>query len=414
MQQTSTTNLIKDIRFTNIGALIVKVTHRCNLDCSYCYENITKGEDMPIETFKALVDKVMDNSIREKIAFIFHGGEPTLVSTTWYQEAVKYANYKAALVNKTVRYSLQTNLLNVTYEQLKAFKDLEINLGVSVDGPVDIPTPYRKRAAKAISNLHLANSIGLKTGILLNINQTNYQYFDKIMIWLENEIKVRLVKANVAYAVGHGIGLSDMYPEHIHQAYSSILNYMIYTKGTKVVEENMAIELLRFFETKVNPSKFSSLCGVEKCGAGKEVVGVTTEGNILPCGRFEWNNQDFFLGNLQEQITSVVQDKYLSLVKSFHSLVPENWFNCKTCAAKQICSYGCQAFIVRSNSQMNIECIPTKMRYEYLQDKSNQFREVLNGIKQISKFAELIPKSEYGDNAGDNPNYNDTYDDIRD
>jgi uncharacterized radical SAM superfamily Fe-S cluster-containing enzyme len=33
----------QDFRFSNIDALIIKVTKRCNLDCEYCYEKITKS-----------------------------------------------------------------------------------------------------------------------------------------------------------------------------------------------------------------------------------------------------------------------------------------------------------------------------------------------------------------------------------
>jgi uncharacterized protein len=411
---TTLSSTIQDTRFSNIGALIVKVTHRCNLDCSYCYENISKGNDMPLEVFKELVDRVMENTSKEKVAFIFHGGEPTIIPNEWYREAIRYANYKAVLCKKSVRYSLQTNLISITEDQLRIYNELDINLGVSVDGPADIPSPYRKRAEKVIKNLNLVKLLGIRFGILLNINQTNYLYFKRIMSWLENDLDVRLIKTNVSYAVGHGKNLTDMNPEQIYQAYADILEYMINTKGKKVVEENMAVELLRFFSYNKSDSKLHGLCGVQGCGAGKEVLGVTTEGNILPCGRFEWNNEDYFLGKLNEQVTNVVYEKYLNLVKDFQSLSPNNWFNCESCSAKKICSYGCQAFIVRSTSKINVECIPTKMRFEYMQKKRLQLSEVVEGIKQIPKFADAKPTLEYADNAGDNPNYNDSYDDDRD
>lgn len=46
-------HVVQDARFHNVESLIVKITHRCNLDCAYCYEHITKGSDMPLEVLRS-------------------------------------------------------------------------------------------------------------------------------------------------------------------------------------------------------------------------------------------------------------------------------------------------------------------------------------------------------------------------
>ncbi len=389
-----------DKRFSNIEALIIKVTHRCNLDCAYCYENITNGNDMSIETYKKIIDKTFLNSTKDKILLIFHGGEPTLLKDEWYQEALAYAQNKSIRFNKKVQFSLQTNLLKISETKVKLFKEYNVNLGVSIDGYQGIPDAMRKRTNKTFENYLYLKSQGLKLGVLTTINNSNYAYFDEILDWLVQEAKVKSFKVNEVTPVGAGLHLTPLKAEQIFQAQHAILEYMIKTEGKVIIEHHLVYELSRFFGTATKPS----LCGEKICGAGSRVLGITPQGELLPCGRFQWNDKNYFLGNLQTDIQPSQQQAFNENVDKFHSLVPENWYNCNSCEAKKVCRFGCQAFIVRSKEKANIDCLPTKMRFQYYQDNKHKLSLV---YKNITETYNMSNDTGYYDSYSDNPMYND-------
>lgn len=382
----------KDLRFAEIEALIVKVTHRCNLDCSYCYEDVTKtGKDMELSVFRKLVDRVFESIEKETVQFIFHGGEPTLVSNDWYEEAINYAISVSEKYNKRATFSIQTNLVRLTDDKIALFKKYKIGIGVSIDEPSGFGDSMRGKSNMAIRNFKRLQKEKVAAGILMTINQANYNMFEAIMNWLETEMLVDNVKVNVVSSVGKGDSLFDLLPEQIFEAQHSILEYMLKTKGKKVIEKNLERDLRRFFATDEQRNMMSkTLCNEKGCGAGKRVLGITPNGEILPCGRFQWNDNSHFLSNIENEASK--DNIHSNKVYKFHTSVPENWLNCESCQAKKICNYGCQAFIVRSKSKINVECLPTKMKYDFFENNAEKLKEILefmtlrSNVKKALKY----------------------------
>jgi uncharacterized protein len=396
-----------DFRFSGVETLVVKVTRRCNLDCAYCYENITKEGDMNIEIFKILAQKAIESTSSNTINFLFHGGEPTLLPNNFYEQAVEYANELAEQNGKKVQYSMQTNLLFLTSDKLSLFKKHKFSIGASIDGPADFYETMRKGSDKFTRNYFNAIENGVRVGLLATINQTNFDKYDAILEWLQNTLKVNSFKANNVYSVGTGHNLPDMKPEQIFLAQKTIVDYLIKTRGFEVIEDNIKWQLEWYFRD--NNHKNTSLCHSQKCGAGSRVLGITTTGEILPCGRFQWNDKDYYLGTLQTE-----NNDFESKIANFHSLVPQNWYDCDGCEAKKICGYGCQAFISRSKSQANVKCLPTKMLYNYFKQNDNILKDVFETMK-----SRHFVRAGYGDRSDTEHTYSDqnkgdTYSDYRD
>lgn len=396
-----------DARFRNVSAVIVKVTHRCNLDCSYCYEHITKSGDMPLDTFRSLVDRITANSNSGKITFIFHGGEPTLLDNDWFREAINYCRRSAESNSKQIFFSIQSNALGLNDSKIRMLHELGIRLSISLDGPRDVPHPMRDRGGLALKKLKMAQASGLDVGVLMTINHMNFSHFSTICPWLDSQVGVRTFKANVVASVGQGSGLPDLQPEQIFRAYYDILEYMIETKGKAVVEDNLRLELNRFFASDLERSLMSaSLCRDRHCGAGDKVVGITPEGKLLPCGRFQWDDREYFLGELDNDYREETLESFKESVERFHSLVPESWLDCDTCDAKKVCSFGCQAFIVRSSKKANLDCAPTKMRFAYYEQNRTRLEPVIGAIRsQLLSYNGSNPSSnsynDYSDHYND-------------
>lgn len=378
-----------DSRFREVSAVIVKVTTRCNLDCKYCYELITNDGDMTITTFESLVDKILKATSRKRVLFLLHGGEPSLMKPDWFERAAAYARNIAQQCGKHVQIAIQSNILALSDSKLELFKQLDIHLSASMDGPPSLPNAMRGLAEKAEKTFYRAQELGLRVGVLMTINDSNWNHFREILKWLDYELGARDFKANVITSVGAGINLPSMSPERIFRASVDILEYMYATDG-RVVEENLSLELRRFFAKEGEMIALrNTLCHERQCGAGSTVIGVTPNGHLLPCGRFAWNEARHFLGSLSDDHAEA-QEHYHASLSEFHRLVPESWYDCESCEARPICGFGCQAFIVRSKAQANVECIPTKMKYRYFDEN----RERLQHLATVLSRRENRPEDD--------------------
>ncbi len=378
---------VKDARFRNVSTLVVKVTHRCNLDCQYCYEHITrKGEDMSLETFQQLADRVLHYSIQPTITFLFHGGEPSLLPNSWYEQAIEYAHKQAEVYDKTARFSMQTNLVSLTQEKIDLFRKYQIQLGVSLDGTADARDSMRGRESRVFQNYLRVREANVSCGILTTINHSNYNKFDRICDFLVHTANVKHFKANVVTNVGAGYHLPALKAEHIFEAQRAILEYMIATEGRLLTEHNLNVELERFFATDTERQKLTNtLCHEKTCGAGKSVIGVTPKGDLLPCGRFQWNDEAYFLGDVHSDISRNSIRRFDKTLAQFQALVPSTWDDCGSCAARKICTFGCQAFIVRSKEQANVDCLPTKMRFAYYEENRERLVPVIRAMKNARR-----------------------------
>jgi uncharacterized protein len=218
-------------------------------------------------------------------------------------------------------------------------------------------------------------------------------------------------KANVVYSVGSGQLLADMQPEQIFLAQKTILDYMLANKLDGALEHNLVWKINWLMQQ--NSHETNSLCHAQHCGAGSKVLGITPDGKILPCGRFQWNDAEYYLGDLSPEV--MPETEFSEKVSDFHSRHPENWFNCGECDAKKICNFGCQAFIARSRSRANVECLPTKMLYAYFQERSVQIRELWQVLRDHQSFlVDAYNDGKYGDgvNVPYTDKYTDKYNDI--
>ena len=204
-----------DFRFSRINSLIVKVTNRCNLNCAYCYENVSrKGTDMTFGVFKTIIDKTLNSTNDRKINIIFHGGEPTLLKNEWYVDAVSYAVTKAVELGKEMKFGIQTNLTTLNQNKIDLFRYLNISPGVSIDDPTLSSSSYRQKENLVVKNIELLIKSEIKFGVLSTINSSNFNIFKEIMLWLK-EYDIKHFKANVVYPVGHGFNQKSLTAEEI-------------------------------------------------------------------------------------------------------------------------------------------------------------------------------------------------------
>jgi uncharacterized protein len=125
--------------------LVIQPTPFCNLDCSYCYlpdrQNTRK---MSLETLEQALDWVFTSGlVRQPFTLLWHAGEPLVMPPAFYDQAAGLLarhDRDGSLVTQ----SFQTNATLIDAEWCALIRLLNIEIGVSVDGPAFLHDPRRR------------------------------------------------------------------------------------------------------------------------------------------------------------------------------------------------------------------------------------------------------------------------------
>ncbi|MGD9929973.1 MAG: radical SAM protein [Mangrovibacterium sp.] len=125
-----------------INEIVLKVTNICNLNCSYCYvfnqADDSYKRDAPFmseETMIFVIKRIYEHCKTKNIEsflIIFHGGEPLLLQKNSYIKFRHFCQEFAPGIE--IRLALQTNGTLLSEEWIALFKELDISVGVSLDG----------------------------------------------------------------------------------------------------------------------------------------------------------------------------------------------------------------------------------------------------------------------------------------
>src|SRR5882762_2517916 len=103
--------------------LIVKGTRLCNLRCSYCHDwSAGRDQTMPFTVMAQLMANALRDERHDKVTFIWHGGETTLLPITFYEKAV-YMQSQFQRHGQLISNGIQTNGTRLTREWARFFHD---------------------------------------------------------------------------------------------------------------------------------------------------------------------------------------------------------------------------------------------------------------------------------------------------
>jgi uncharacterized protein len=135
---------------------IVKIHSRCDLSCDYCYmyemaDQSWKDQPraMRTEIARLTADRIAEHALEHRtgsIALILHGGEPLLAG----RDLIRYlvtATREAAGPAVRVAASIQTNAVGLDEAYLALFDELDIRIGVSLDGDAVAQDRHRRFAS---------------------------------------------------------------------------------------------------------------------------------------------------------------------------------------------------------------------------------------------------------------------------
>ena len=177
----------------------------CNLDCAYCFF-LSKEDLYPGSSFR-MADEVLEAYIRQlfaanegpEVVIAWQGGEPTLMGLEFFERAMVYVQHHRKPGQK-VTHTIQTNGTRLDDAWCAFFKQHEVLVGLSVDGPKPMHDAYRvdKGGAGSFDNVmrgwEQLRARGVEVNILCTVHAANVDHPLEVYRFLRDELGARFLQ----------------------------------------------------------------------------------------------------------------------------------------------------------------------------------------------------------------------------
>ncbi len=326
-----------------LTTLVLNVTSKCNLACTYCYEY---GEDRVVEpsrkprfmtedTARQSVDFMFAEAGENKTVHLtFFGGE-TLLNYKVLRSALTYARDRAAALGKEVDVSLTTNATLLRDEIIDWIVDNDVGVTVSIDGDREQQNRHRvfhngkgsydviRPHIESLLTKHRRRPVGARVTL-------THDNLDVIGIF--RHLRGELGFWEVGFAP---VTTSWQRDYAIEEAGFEQMLFAFQELAREFLEFSLAGKHHGFSNVRDTVEEIHK--GMSKaypCGAGLGLLGVATDGDVALCHRFA-GSDSHKLGTVFDGVDHAVQDNYL--VK--HHVA--NKTDCSQCWARPICAGGC-------------------------------------------------------------------------
>jgi uncharacterized protein len=315
----------------NAFTVTIEPVAACNLNCHYCYSTPQPTNFLTVEVvgraLRTIVAFAADHGFDE-IHCVWHGGEPLLTGIQFFESIFS----DLSGLNFQMKHFIQTNGLLLDGNFCRLFRDADINVGVSIDGPQDIHDRFRVAKGGEPTHFKVMNAIELLREY--NVSFGCVAVVSRPMLGREREVY------NFFSSRGLGFRINPVIPGRGG-----------WDASCQIEPADYGASLIRFFDAwiasypeQVNISPIDSYVAAVATGKPSEcqhqltcanrTVGIKADGHVTICARF----QDFSLLRLG---TSFVADLFstgdcASLQSRASSLV-----ECQSCVNWGICHGGC-------------------------------------------------------------------------
>ncbi|HVT40951.1 MAG TPA: quinohemoprotein amine dehydrogenase maturation protein [Gemmatimonadaceae bacterium] len=326
-----------------LTTLVVNVTSKCNLSCTYCYEYgddkiveaSTKPRFMTEETARQSVDFMFAESGDSPVVHLtFFGGE-TLLNFKVLKSALAYANARAAVLGKRVDTSLTTNATLLRDEVIDWLVENDVGVTVSIDGGREQQDRFRT----------FSNGMGSYDVILPNIKQLLARHRRRPVGARVTLTRQNLDVVGIYRHLFEELGFYEVGFAPVTTSWQR--DYAIQDEGFFAMLAQFELLAQEYLQHAMAGKRhgFSNVRdtleeihkGMSKaypCGAGLGLMGVATDGDVALCHRFAGSNSHK-LGSVTEGVDREKQDDYLTR----HHIA--NKTDCATCWARPLCAGGC-------------------------------------------------------------------------
>ncbi len=118
--------------------VIIKITERCNINCTYCYMFNLGNNDYEehdavirsdtIDSLVAFLDRGLTELATEHLIIVFHGGEPLLMKKHKFADLCNRLQATLAAKVKTFQLYVQTNAMLIDDDWIAIFEKFRVHI----------------------------------------------------------------------------------------------------------------------------------------------------------------------------------------------------------------------------------------------------------------------------------------------
>lgn len=325
--------------------IILKPTYSCNLRCKYCYlSNETKQQSQlfDVDFAKQIIMQLklmLQESSRQKLTIIWHGGEPMLWGVDNYREIWTYMQKE--LAEYEIHNSMQTNLSLVNDEWIDLFLQYNVHVGFSLDGTRAIHDQQRVNIhgeptfERIITNYRLCKKRGMRIGCIVVGSKKHIGHIPELYQFMREEEMG--FKFNPLFCSGEAQNNLDEYgitPEEYAQMAIELFDLWFYDQKGKITESNFVEIASNIATGKPTGCMFSKNCQ-------DNFLAIAPTGDVMPCGRFCDNDLlQYSYGNLHKETLAEIlpRIKQSDIYKRAEYIAQSG---CAKCKWYHICHGGC-------------------------------------------------------------------------
>src|SRR4051812_7995208 len=178
----------------------------CNLDCSYCFF-LSKEMLYPGSRFR-MAEGLLETYIRQlveahatvpEVTIAWQGGEPTLMGVEFFRRSVELANHYLRPGQRAV-YTIQTNGTLLDDEWASFFRENDVLVGISIDGPEALHNAYRVNKGGKGSFADVMRGLGhlreaeVEWNALTTVHAANADHGRELYRFLRDECEARYIQ----------------------------------------------------------------------------------------------------------------------------------------------------------------------------------------------------------------------------
>jgi len=344
---------LKSFQFVGTVLHIFVLTLDCNLKCTYC--QATAGSHNCANKMSVYVADISVNRAFETLSNIidieFQGGEP-LLNFPILKYIVDKSNAMAKQRDKTVSFSLITNLSLLTDDIAEYLAINNINISVSLDGPKDLHDYNRPHSlfnrsnyddiVRGFSTLHkyYASSRGRISAILTSTKKSLSRIDDIIDIYEYFNLDTISVKPISQFGLaGHNWDKIGYTPSEFGDYYYDFLKKLL---NRNIANRSGIVEYhARMFTQKItNKTSINHMEFRSPCGAAIGQITYNWNGNVYTCdeGRMlaALGDDTFSLGNVFDNSYDAMMrsNKVQAIANASHL---ESLPDCSYCVYQPLC-----------------------------------------------------------------------------
>jgi uncharacterized protein len=177
----------------------------CNLDCKYCFflakEMLYPGSKfrMADELLETYIRQLLESQHGEEVIVGWQGGEPTLMGLEFFERSIEYVG-KYVKPGQRVSYTIQTNGTKLNDAWCAFFKQHNVLVGLSIDGPKQLHDCYRVDKAgngsfdDVMRGWECLTRHGVEVNILCTVHAANGDHGTAVYKFFRDQLKTTFIQ----------------------------------------------------------------------------------------------------------------------------------------------------------------------------------------------------------------------------